>query len=184
MRILCSGDCAKVGMSLLQCVQPDLRLLPQAADDNQRSLVIIARHGERRIVLPGDLEGKGSQQVFHDVGPVDVLVSPHHGSPSANTAALAGELRPHTVIVSARDSKNSERLHTVYGEATLYHTSDCGAVSVAFTSDGRFSTTPYRELQRRAPPHHRQHLQVAARVRIAKVCHAGTESAGNAAKRQ
>ncbi|MDG2128468.1 MAG: DNA internalization-related competence protein ComEC/Rec2 [Fuerstiella sp.] len=184
VRILSSGDSARFGRSLLWCLQRERQHLPPDAHDNEKSLIFIAEHAGRRIVLPGDLEGKGSQQVFHDVGPVDVLVSPHHGSPSANTAALAGELRPHTVIVSARDSKNSERLHTVYGEATLYHTSDCGAVSVAFTSDGRFSTTPYRELQRRAPPHHRQHLQVAARVRIAKVCHAGTESAGNAAKRQ
>ncbi len=146
VRILNSGDCAQIGMSFLRCVQPDLRQLPHDADDNEKSLVIIAEHAGRRIMLPGDLEGSASQKVFLDVGPVDVLVSPHHGSPSANTPALARSLTPDTVIVSAGSSANADRLRSIFGEAALFHTSDCGAVSVAIAANGRLSVTPWREL--------------------------------------
>ena len=96
--------------------------------------------------MPGDLEGRGSQNVFHDIGPVDVLISPHHGSPTANTVALAEKLTPQNVIVSARTSAHAEQLRTIYGKVALYHTSDCGAVSVAIASNGRLSITPFRSL--------------------------------------
>ena len=145
VRILNSGDTAQIGMSLLRCVQPDVRHLSQDADDNEKSLVVIAEHAGRRIVLPGDLEGSGSQKVFLDIGPVDVLISPHHGSLSANTATLAGYLTPETVIVSARSSVHADRLRSIFGEAALFHTSDFGAISVAITANGRLSVTPWRD---------------------------------------
>ncbi|MEO2027579.1 MAG: DNA internalization-related competence protein ComEC/Rec2 [Fuerstiella sp.] len=146
VRILHNGDSAQMGMSFLRCVQPDLRLLPQDADDNEKSLVVVAEHAGRRIVLPGDLEGSGSRKVFLDVGPTDVLISPHHGSPTANTAVLAGCLTPDTVIVSARSSVNADRLRSVFGEAALFYTSDFGAVSVSIAANGRLSVTPWRDL--------------------------------------
>ena len=146
VRILSTGDAAQIGRSSVHCLQRDRRQLPKDADDNEKSIVFIAEHAGRRIVLPGDLEGRGSHNVFHDIGPVDVFISPHHGSPSANTTVLAEKLTPRSVIVSARSSAHADQLKTVYGNVTVYHTSDSGAVSVSIASNGRLSITPFRSL--------------------------------------
>ncbi|MDG1897628.1 MAG: MBL fold metallo-hydrolase [Fuerstiella sp.] len=139
VRILSSGDWAQMGRSLVRCLQRDLQKLPIDADDNEKSLIVIAEHAGRRIVLPGDLEGRGSQNVFHSVGPADVLVSPHHGSPTANTPELAAQLSPDSLILSARRPANADRLRKVFGNAVIYHTSEIGAVSVSIAPNGHLS---------------------------------------------
>ena len=146
MRILSTGDSAQIGKSFVHCLQRDWWQLPKDADDNEKSIVFIAEHAGRRIILPGDLEGRGSPNIFHNIGPVDVLISPHHGSPSANTTALAEQLTPDNVIVSARNSAHADRLRSVFGQVALYHTSDSGAVSVSVSPNGRLSITPFRNL--------------------------------------
>lgn len=67
--------------------------------ENARSLVLRCHTGPFSILLTGDLEEAGLQQVLSlPPAPVDVLMAPHHGSKTANTPALAAWATPRVAV--------------------------------------------------------------------------------------
>ena len=68
-------------------------------NENARSLVLLVRHAGHTVLLTGDLEGPGLARVLMlPAVRADVLMAPHHGSRTANTAELARWARPKVVI--------------------------------------------------------------------------------------
>ena len=62
-------------------------------------------HAGRHLLLTGDLDQLGSVELAASprTGPaVDLMLAPHHGGKTANTAMLYAWARPRTVIVSQR----------------------------------------------------------------------------------
>lgn len=115
----------------LEIFQPDERLLPPDATDNEMSLVVKITKGKSVVILPGDLEQRGLQQLLTSLGQANVLVSPHHGSRLSNPAELAAEVKPALVIVSARDTSSRIELEQVYCDAeAVWWTSETGAVQL------------------------------------------------------
>lgn len=105
--------------------------------DNESSLVALVEFSGHTICLPGDLEGRGQQQLLKELPGVDVLVSPHHGSPASNPAVMFAALKPRTLIVSGDDIDNLESLRSRAGELTeVLHTGERGAVSICITDGG------------------------------------------------
>jgi competence protein ComEC len=69
--------------------------------ENVRSLVLLIRHRGHSILLTGDLEGAGIDAVVaRPVPPIDVLMTPHHGSGANRAEELAVWARPRLVVAS------------------------------------------------------------------------------------
>lgn len=69
--------------------------------DNAGSLVLTLEAQGRTILLPGDMEGEGAEQVARAIGKVDWLAAPHHGSPHSSPEIWLALCRPQFLIVSS-----------------------------------------------------------------------------------
>jgi competence protein ComEC len=74
----------------------------ESARVNDHSLACYCRCGEDGLLLTGDLEADGVQQLLEDFPPypVTLLKLPHHGSPSSDPDRLLARLNPCQVFVS------------------------------------------------------------------------------------
>lgn len=105
--------------------------------DNANSVVLRITYAGKTILLTGDLEKGGANTLLKQpLDPIDVLLAPHHGGKSANTAALAEWTRPrHVVASSGKDI--SPALAKIYGRAESIHcTATAGAVRMHVTPQG------------------------------------------------
>jgi competence protein ComEC len=120
----------------------------EAADvhDNANSIVLSIEYAGRRILLTGDLEGGGLDELIASCrGGVDVMLSPHHGSAGANTAALAEWGSPRYVIASSGFHVNLPLLRERYGPAAdVLATSASGAVTVSVAPSGELRCEAFR----------------------------------------
>lgn len=101
--------------------------------ENARSLVLHVRHRELSILLTGDLEDAGLDQVLAMPPPnVDVLMAPHHGSAKSNTSKLARWASPRLVVFCQASSDNTSDAARVYAgtNSTVFGTWPHGAVVV------------------------------------------------------
>ncbi len=129
--------------SLLKC-DPECRTIvlhPTAnfvsKSDNAKSIVLLLEFGHTRILLTGDLELEGQQKLL-GLTPIDcdVIMAPHHGSLSSNHFSIAEWSSPEHVVISCAKEKVREAVVEDYEafDASVYKTSDCGAIE--FRSDG------------------------------------------------
>ncbi|MDL1959775.1 MAG: DNA internalization-related competence protein ComEC/Rec2 [Deltaproteobacteria bacterium] len=67
---------------------------------NGRSLVLELDYGKHSILLTGDI-GRAREQCLlkEGIGPVDVLVVPHHGSKTSSSSEFVGQIHPEIAIV-------------------------------------------------------------------------------------
>jgi competence protein ComEC len=97
LRTIHAGNRLGAGGVQLQVLHP-----PQdwrQGNENARSLVLLVSHAGRTVLLTGDLEGPGLERMLSAPRlPVDVLMSPHHGSRAANTDTLADWADPRVVV--------------------------------------------------------------------------------------
>jgi competence protein ComEC len=96
VRVLSCGNRLRSGEIEIEVLHPP----PVGPDgnENSRSLVLLIRHAGHSILLTGDLEGAGLEQVMNLSAPrVDVLMAPHHGNKSA-TAAMIQWAQPKVVV--------------------------------------------------------------------------------------
>ena len=101
--------------------------------DNANSLVLAVEYRGRRILLPGDLESPGLDDMLaEEPRPCEVLMAPHHGSRKSNSPALAAWCKPRWVVFSGDGRWNLPEIDATYravGGQTL-HTHNCGAIRV------------------------------------------------------
>jgi len=71
--------------------------------DNDSSCVLRVAAGGHSLLLTGDVEAIAEQQMLDAglVGPVDIVVAPHHGSRTSSTAAFVEATRPRWVVYAA-----------------------------------------------------------------------------------
>lgn len=106
--------------------------------DNANSLVLKIEYAGRTILLTGDLEGAGLDELLAQPAiPCDVLLAPHHGSRAANPRALDDWATPTFVVVSGGRAKSGEALEEIYGaDTTVLATVTSGAVTFSITPQG------------------------------------------------
>lgn len=139
------GDSCTVDGVAIQILQANTRQLSLKASDNEKSLVVILEYAGRRLIVPGDVEGAGLEQLVSALGAADVLVSPHHGSILSNTAQLASHVDPNVVVASARDARSRPVLENVYAAANaVLFTSESGAISTSIQPDGSLRVSEFR----------------------------------------
>ncbi len=113
---------------------------PARTSANEESLVLLLAHGLHSILLSGDIERAAEARLLPELGPVDVLGVPHHGSRSSSTEAFVQRLRPRVAVVSCgRDNRFGHPHPSVlarYGavDSLLLRTDQHGTVQIR--SDG------------------------------------------------
>ncbi len=76
-----------------------------SAEINDHSLVLMAEWAGRRALFTGDIERR-AEAALPDIGPVDILRIPHHGSRTSSTTALFDKVQPALAITSTgRDNR-------------------------------------------------------------------------------
>jgi competence protein ComEC len=118
--------------------------------DNAASVVLEIEFQGRRILLTGDLDEDGLEELLKQPArKVDVLLAPHHGSTAANPAELAVWARPTFVVASAPTSSYQRQLESIYGpEAHVMATSDSGAVTATISRHGKLGVEPFLKAER------------------------------------
>lgn len=102
-------------------------------EDNANSIVLAIEHRGRRILLPGDLESPGLDDVLaEEPWDCDLLLAPHHGSRRSNPPGLAAWCRPEWVVISGSlDSYQPETAATYRAAgAQVLVTAEVGAVTL------------------------------------------------------
>lgn len=118
IRTLRAGDRLQAGAVTFDVLHPPTEF---QGSENAQSLVLLVQHKGHRILLTGDLAEEGMARVLSQPKrPVDVLMAPHHGSPSSNTAALAEWAQPQIVISSQGRTKMKGRSEPYVDRGALY----------------------------------------------------------------
>ncbi|WP_233166078.1 DNA internalization-related competence protein ComEC/Rec2 [Archangium sp. Cb G35] len=67
---------------------------------NDKSVVLLVRHGDVTVLLPGDVEEEGEAALLASgkLGPVTVLKAAHHGSRTSSTEEFLTRLRPRFAV--------------------------------------------------------------------------------------
>lgn len=126
-----------------------------ASDKNDQSLVLLAAYGDFSILLTGDLEIEGEEQMLNlfperPPGKIMVLKAGHHGSKSSTSEELLYWLRPQAAILSYGEGNSYghpskevvERLENL--DITMWNTADSGMISVR-TDGKKASVTGFKE---------------------------------------
>ena len=140
-RIASAGDRFEAGSLTFAVLHPPAE--GPAGNENTRSMVLLAVYEGHTVLLTGDLEGEGQTLVrAESIGPVDVMLAPHHGGKLANSpqrgaggdplpGLMAAWARP-KLVVSCQRPGPTEHLHVSYGAvgAIVWDTPTTGAVTV------------------------------------------------------
>ncbi len=120
--------------------------------DNENSILLLLECGRHRILLTGDIEGQGLDELLAEM-PIAcaVLMAPHHGSRHSRPAAIVGWADPQVVIISAGAGLPIRQVGPAYARdgASVLWTHRDGMIEVV--TDGqqlRVSTwrSPYGEV--------------------------------------
>jgi competence protein ComEC len=153
LRIVEAGHRLSAGEVEIEVLHPE-GIKPEGKE-NFRSLVLVVRHGNHRLMLTGDLEGPGLARVVNLPPPhVDVLMAPHHGSRAGdqleliNRTNLAMRTRP-AIIVSCQGLPRSSPLRAdPYASSGAWYlgTWPHGAITIRSTN-GHLDVETFRSRQ-------------------------------------
>ncbi len=138
IRILAEGDSLRIDPEVsLSVLHPPDDFVGEI--DNAESLVVLIEYAGRRVLLTGDLEGTGFTEVSRNDlgGPIDVLQSPHHGSPNANTTELREWAEPTWMVVCAGYDADIPRLNATFTDTRVLSTAISGTVTFTIDSGGQ-----------------------------------------------
>jgi competence protein ComEC len=144
MRTVHSDDGAATSQQNL--IHSNIRILspPRAGtggNDNSDSLVLLVECSGYRILLTGDLEGPGMEQLMAQA-PIqcDLVMAPHHGSFNSDPTGFMNWCTPRAIIISGEGSRIRERSVAVFAgdRRTVYRTDQDGAIRCVVTR-GRHS---------------------------------------------
>ncbi|TAK76974.1 MAG: ComEC family competence protein [Dehalococcoidia bacterium] len=134
------GDRIRAGDWTLTVLGPPVDT-SKVASENDRSLVLVAESGTRRVLLTADVEAAGEAWLVASGWPIhaDVEVVPHHGSKSSSSVPFVRAVSPAVAVVSvgARNPYGhpAEEVLSRYSGSRLYRTDLAG--SVTLSTDGR-----------------------------------------------
>ena len=109
---------------------------------NDRSVVLVLRHGRRSIVLTGDIEEAVERALMRsrDALRGDVLKVAHHGSATSSTAAFLAAVAPRLAVISVgadnRFGHPDEGVLGRLGGTVVRRTDVDGAVDVFTDGEG------------------------------------------------
>lgn len=140
-KIICRGGTIDLGKGVeLSVLWPP----PSGTfSSNNAGLVMRLTYAGRSILFTADIQAPPERELLKAPGELtsDVLVAPHHGSFEESTGAFVRAVHPRFII-----SSNSSRLtgkqrsfDNLPPARPLYRTSQCGAISITISQDGRLT---------------------------------------------
>lgn len=143
VHVLKRGDTLELADKLsIRCLWPDAEfargLMKEAERRNDAGLVLELQAGERRVLMPSDVETAGLAGVLPHIEDADVLFAPHQGSRVDGLESLLARLRPEHIVLSARDSFPAPESLLAYESsgADVWTTWDKGAVTFEISAAG------------------------------------------------
>lgn len=140
VRIARSGDQFRAGDVTLDVLHPP-STGPEGVE-NVRSLVLLVSQRGHTILLTGDVEGAGIDQLKSRPAPkIDILMTPHHGS-TAPAEAIADWARPR-LVVSSQGRTDVGKAAEVFGKRGVpyWATWPNGAITIRSHSTGLLAET-------------------------------------------
>lgn len=136
-----SGELLEENDFMLQCLQPGEAF--EGKTGNEASMVLRLSYGNFSMLLTGDVEGNGEEELVDnlDVGTVTVLKVAHHGSKNSTSKEFLEKVRPKIALISVGENNryghpHKETLERLAGcGSRIYKTEDTGAVTIK--SDGK-----------------------------------------------
>jgi len=132
IREIWSGDRLRIGGDVtIDVIHPPRRGV--IGSDNANSLTLAVECAGRRILLPGDLESPGIEDVMAELPyDCDVLLAPHHGSRRSDPPGFARWSAPEWVVVSGSGGEDVRPVVEAYERAgaQVVLTNQEGAVQV------------------------------------------------------
>lgn len=136
-----AGDVLQDESTRIVCLHPEVE--KSYPDPNGESLVFQVTYGEFSLLLTGDLEEEGEEELLNEngIGRCQVLKVGHHGSKTSTTEKWLGEVCPDVALISCGidnsyghpHAETLERLKKA--ESQVFLTSERGAVTIH--SDGK-----------------------------------------------
>lgn len=112
--------------------------------DNANSIVLAITSNDQTILLPGDLESRGLNDVT-DGPPLDtcITMAPHHGSLRSDPLGFSSWATPEYVVISGGSGRDIGAVKWAYeyGGAKVFHTQTDGAVRFQIRSTGVLVST-------------------------------------------
>jgi competence protein ComEC len=148
LRVVSGGTRLDAGGVRIEVLHPPKKGV--LGSDNANSIVLLVEYCGRRVLLTGDLESPGLDDVLAEQPlDCDVVLAPHHGSPRSSPARFAEWCSPEAVVISG--GENLRDLATIAGVkhafrlagAEVYHTAEDGCIRVEIER-GRLTTKSYR----------------------------------------
>jgi competence protein ComEC len=130
IREVWSGDRLRFGPdTTLHVIHPPRQGV--LGSDNANSITMTVEHAGRRILLPGDLESPGIEDVMAELPyDCDVLLAPHHGSRRSDPPGFAVWSTPNWVVISGGASADVRPVVQTYERAgaNVMHTNERGMI--------------------------------------------------------
>jgi competence protein ComEC len=137
IREIWSGDRLRVGPELtLHVLHPPRQGV--VGTDNANSLTLAVESHRRRVLLPGDLESPGLEDVTAELPyDCDVLLAPHHGSRRSDPPGFAAWSRPEWVVISSGGGDEIRPVVRTYEQAgaSVFRTNQAGTVQFSIQAD-------------------------------------------------
>jgi competence protein ComEC len=133
IREIWAGDKLQVGPEvILHVLHPPRNGV--IGSDNANSITLAAEYRGRHVLLPGDLESPGLDDVMAELPyDCDVLLAPHHGSRQSDPPGFAAWSTPELVVISGARSNETEPVVATYRRAgaVVLQTNQQGAVHIS-----------------------------------------------------
>jgi competence protein ComEC len=133
IRVLAAGDLLEKDGWAIRCLHPPTSF--RGKNDNAESLVLTIENQGKVILLTGDVESDGLDQLTR-LKPIqaELLIAPHHGAAGSNTPELAAWCRPSVVVSSQGLERRRSDTLAVYRDrgAKTLSTDSSGEVEFRF----------------------------------------------------
>ncbi len=123
----------RLARGLLLLGPPDWDRFGSGFPTNETSLVLLVSHGERRILLTGDIEERGTSRLVKEMKDLraDILVVPHHGKSNERIGDLIRAVDPLIAIVPGpRRYASPKTLGLLDDKCLLMVTGSTGAIEI------------------------------------------------------
>lgn len=114
--------------------------------DNESSLVLLVEYCGRKILFSSDITADVQKQLMdlYSQIDIDVLITPHHGSPRTTDANFINYFKPEYLITSCSESQLERISKAIKSFTKSYFTCSDGAITVLIDSGGKIKLTTFK----------------------------------------